>query len=260
MTLANEVWLSALNRAAHHYDYISSPRNQKVKELLNYTYELPMNEPVVTHAGRNLNYPFMFAEAAWILSGRNDLEFILPYMKNYQQFSDDGFSLNGAYGPKLIDQLSWAAEELYQDPDSRRCYINIWRERPGPSKDIPCTTGLQFILRNGELNLIVNMRSQDAVWGMPYDMFTFSAIGKYMQVYLWMVKNFGVGLGKLYVRAGSFHIYERHFDDTETWLETTEENDANKAYLKACSCLNPQDFISNLVRAAQHSKGRQVSK
>jgi thymidylate synthase len=104
------------------------------------------------------------------------------------------------------------------------------------------------------------MRSQDAVWGMPYDMFTFSAIGKYMQVYLWMAKNFGVGLGKLYVRAGSFHIYERHFDDAEAWLETSEENSAHKAYLKACSCINPQDFISNLVHAAQHSKGQQVSK
>lgn len=255
MTSPNEAWITALNKTAHSYDFISNPREQKIKELINYNYSIDMNQPVVTHAGRKLNYPFMFVEAAWILSGRNDLEFIMPYMKNYQRFSDDGMTLNGAYGPKVMDQISWAAEELANDPDSRRCYINIWRERPGPSKDIPCTTGIQFLLRDGKLHVVVNMRSQDVVWGMPYDMFTFSAIGKYMQVYLWMVKSIGVSLGNLYVRAGSFHLYEHHFDDAEKWLETQETNDAEKKYYTACSCLNPGDFIANLTRAADQFRG-----
>ena len=126
-----ETWLAALKNTLYKNEYESEPRGQKIKEIIDFSYETNLNWPVITHEGRKLNYSFMFGEAAWILSGRNDAEFIMRYMKSYHRFSDDGFTLNGAYGPKFIEQVSWAANELANDLDSRRCYINIWRERPG---------------------------------------------------------------------------------------------------------------------------------
>ena len=222
---ANLAWLSALAVVTNEYEYTPNPRDMKVREVLNYNYTVSMSEPVVTHSGRRLNYKFMFGEAAWILRGRNDLATIQKYMKSYGRFSDDGASLNGAYGPKIMDQIAWAAKELLSDPDSRRCYINIWRERPGPSKDIPCTTGIQFIIRNGTLHCFVNMRSQDVVWGMPYDIFVFTAIANYLRMYLWHVHSHGFSLGNLHVRAASMHIYERHFDDAQAWITTRKWHD-----------------------------------
>lgn len=255
MTTVNNVWKSAVKSANYGYQYESNPRDLQIREVLNYNYEVDMNEPVITVESRALNYSFMFAEAAWILEGRNDLNFITTYMKSYGRFSDDGLTLNGAYGPKFIDQISWAASELANDLDSRRCYINIWRERPGPSKDIPCTTGIQFIVRDNQLNVIVNMRSQDVVWGMPYDILTFSAIGKFMQVFLWSVKNIGVGLGKLYVRAGSLHIYEQHFEEADSWIDCDSVvPQLTKTYHRICSTLTPEDFVQNLVDAANDQK------
>ena len=254
MQTATDVWLKALEDTKYNYEYECEPRNQKIKEILNYNYETPLEFPIVTHMGRNLNYAFMYGEAAWILSGRNDADFIMQYMKSYHRFSDDGFTLNGAYGPKLIEQVSWAANELANDNDSRRCYINIWRERPGPSKDIPCTTGIQFIIRDGKLNALVNMRSQDVVWGMPYDIFTFSAIAKYMQVFLWQIKNVAVGLGKLAVRVGSLHLYEHHFEDAGVWLGDKSTNNRDKSYSVACATTSPDKFIYNLISAANKQR------
>lgn len=252
MVSANEVWLTALDQTKYHADYETAPRGHKIQEIVNYNYQVNMNFPVITHKGRDLNYPFMFGEAAWILQGRNDLEFIKGFMKSYERFSDDGLTLNGAYGPKIMDQISWAANELANDLDSRRCYINIWRERPGPSKDLPCTNGMQFIVRDNKLHMLVNMRSQDVVWGMPYDMFTFSAVAKYLQIVLWTHKNIGVELGTLFVRSGSMHLYEHHFDNAQTWLNERSENDneAEKIWARCCATTKPHKFVSNMLVAA----------
>lgn len=252
MKSANAVWLSALNQIKYSSDYEAAPRGSKIQEIINYNYNVDMNFPVITHKGRNLNYAFMFGEASWILQGRNDLKYMSDFIKSYEQFSDDGLTLNGAYGPKVMDQISWAANELANDLDSRRCYINIWRERPGPSRDIPCTNGIQFIIRDSKLHMLVNMRSQDVVWGMPYDIFAFSAIAKYLQVVLWKHKSVGVDIGKLHVRVGSMHLYERHFDDATAWIDdqTSEQNEAEKTWLRCCATTDPNTFVFKIMAAA----------
>lgn len=219
---ADLVWKQALQDCGKDFHYESSPRNLKIRERLNYIYTVDMNEPIICNKARNLNYKFMFGEAAWILKGRNDLEYISNFMKSYAKYSDDGFTLNGAYGPKIMDQLSWAANELKEDNDSRRCYINIWRERPGKSKDIPCTTGMQFIIRQGRLNALVNMRSQDIVYGMTYDVFTFTMVAKALQLLLFSYYNLMVDMGELCVRAGSAHIYEPDYYKLDDWITNQE--------------------------------------
>lgn len=253
--MSNNVWLDALRKTSKKFQFVSKPRGQEVREIINYNYSVDMNSPVITHVGRKMNYPFMFAEAAWILRGRNDLGYITPFMMSYKNFSDDGQTLNGAYGPKVMDQISWAASELANDTDSRRCYVNIWRERPGPSKDIPCTTGVQFIIRDNALHMIVNMRSQDVVWGMPYDIFTFSAIAKYLQLFLYSVKKVGVSLGSLHVRAGSMHIYEHHYVDADQWLsETQSDNSPAREYHDICNTIDHDEFLTGLEYSANKMK------
>lgn len=250
MDSPNKVWLNAIEQVSFSPDNITSPRGMQVKECIGFNYSTDLDWPVITHKARKLNYKFMFAEAAWILQGRNDLAYIKERNSNYASFSDDGVTLNGAYGPKVMDQFSWAASEIANDIETRRAYINIWRERPGPSKDLPCTTGLQFIVRDNVLNLVAYMRSQDAVWGMPYDIFTFSAIAKYMQLYLYEVQNVPVSIGKLHVNVGSFHIYERHWEDAITWLGNKEANQMAETYYKVSACVKPNEYIENLRAAA----------
>lgn len=250
---ANQTWVEAVDHVFHQYENIVSPRGQEVREVNQATYTVDWNYPVVTNKSRNLNYKFMFGEAAWILSGSNDVETISSYMKSYAKFSDDNVTLNGAYGPKIIDQMSWAAKELAKDNDTRRCYINIWRERPGESKDIPCTVGMQFMIRDGKLNLFVNMRSQDVVLGMPYDIFSFSMIAKAMQLMLYKTHDIAVVPGELKVTVNSLHIYEQHYADVADWLTCDCHRFAVDTNLseKISNCLTPSELIQGLRELAE---------
>ena len=224
----NFVWQEKVAECLDNYNYMPKPRGMEVREIISGSYKVPM-PAYIDLKDRKINLSFMFAEAAWIISGSNRLNEITPHMKVYSRFSDDGVFLNGAYGPKIIDQLPYIAKCLIEDNDSRQAVLNIWRERPGSSKDIPCTTQMQFLIRDGKLNLVTTMRSQDIVLGFTYDVFTFSMVAKSVQLIL---KTLGleVGLGDLFVNIGSLHIYETHYKDAEKWINTDkQENRISKA-------------------------------
>lgn len=194
-----------------------NPRNQWVRELIGYQYQIDMNAPIISLESRKMNYSFMFAEAAWICSGSNWLDDLTPFMKRYADFSDDKVFLNGAYGVKVAEQVSYVVNTLAYDRNSRQAVLNIWRERPGLSKDIPCTTTMQFLIRDGKLNMVTTMRSQDAVLGFSYDVFTFSSVALLVRNLLSHVHGIDCDLGTLTVTAGSFHVYEEHFDRISEW-------------------------------------------
>ena len=250
---ASEVWQGCLNDV----DYIgalSAPRGKRVKEIIGHSYSLPMISSVITLADRKMNYGFMFAEAAWIVSGSNWLDQITSFMKRYADFSDDGLTLNGAYGPKILDQIMYIVSTIEKDSDTRQAVLNIWREKPGVSKDIPCTINMQFLVRNKMLHAIVNMRSQDAVLGFSYDVFTFSMVANMVRLLL-ANKGICVSLGLLHVNVGSFHVYEEHFDKASEWVTSRELCNASGALMDdvanlCCNTLTPSEFIDKLKSLA----------
>jgi len=70
MKQTNEVWKDKLIETSQDYDYIPEPRGMKVKEKQPGTYSVEM-PAFLSLPSRNVNKSFMFAEAAWILSGSN---------------------------------------------------------------------------------------------------------------------------------------------------------------------------------------------
>lgn len=245
----NLVWQSKVAECLDLFHYTSEPRGMEVKERISGHYEVPM-PAYIDLTSRKVNVPFMFAEAAWIISGSNRLADIQPYMDVYKNFSDDGVFLRGAYGPKVVDQLGYVVDAIESDNDTRQAVINIWRERPGASKDIPCTISMQFLLREGVLNMVTTMRSQDIVLGFTYDVFTFSMVAMAVQL---LLKDRGVEveLGTLFLNAGSMHIYERHYDQGRTWVDETERNhEIAKAVLKATTVHSYTELIDSLKREA----------
>jgi len=195
-------------------DFICKPRDLKVTEKLNDSWIIDMDDPIITLPERKLSYSFMFGEAAWMLEGKNDVESVSKYVDGVKRFSDDGETFYGAYGPKILTQWSYIIKTLSTDQDSRQAVLNIWRENPRSSKDIPCTLSLQFILREASdelwLHTIATMRSNDAWLGTPYDTFNFSAISFYIACHLNRV-GIKCKLGSLNIQAGSRHIYETDF-------------------------------------------------
>jgi hypothetical protein len=64
-----------------------------------------------------------------------------------------------------------------------------------------CTQMVQFLFRNGELNLVLVMRSSDTLTGLPYDIFGWTAVTKYLSILL------KCDLGMLYYFSGSQHLW-----------------------------------------------------
>lgn len=210
MQSTNQVWVDALTRCLQT-GIECEPRGMKIKEIWAAQTRISMEQPCVTIKERSLGYKFMAAEAAWILSGDNRVETIKPYSTAISRFSDDGFFFHGAYGPMIRDQLHFIADTLNSDPDSRQAVLTIWRPNPRPSKDIPCTVSIQFMIRGGKLYVIDTMRSSDLWLGWPYDVFNFSMLARYV---ICLLKN-KPELGDLILQAGSMHLYESNWNDVQ---------------------------------------------
>lgn len=184
------------------------PRSRTTKELIGYQSRWDMRRPLVRCPLRHLGRKFAAAEPAWILRGDNRLASILPYAGHMANFSGDGVHLSGAYGPKVVDQLPYVVKALAADPCSRQAVMTLWRERPGPDPDVPCTIALQFVVRDEMLHCVAAMRSSDAWLGVIYDILSFSCVSAAVAIALRAKHpNLVRRLGTLVLTAGSQHLY-----------------------------------------------------
>jgi thymidylate synthase len=211
-----------------HFKYASSPRGMATRENLGVT--LVLRNPrarVIASRARAVDYSFAAAEFLWYWQGREDLEFLTPYNKRIAEFSNDGKTLNSAYGKRIFDrngrgtpQWTKVVDELVANPDSRRAVLEVFRPDDlwEGNKDVPCTLSLQFFIRDGKLHLHVVMRSNDVFWGLPYDAFSFTVLQECMALAL-QHAGVPVELGTYTHTVGSLHVYERHFKKVEEILE-----------------------------------------
>ena len=209
MLSINEQWVAMCRDIVEHGVDVF-PRGEPIKELRCYQSTIDMAAPILSIKERNLGYKFMAAEAYWILSGDNRVSTIAPWSDMIRAFSDDGVTFFGSYGPKIIDQLAYCAATIKNDEDTRQAVINIWREKPRPTRDVPCTLSLQFIVRENRLHCIDTMRSSDTWLGWPYDVFNMSMITRYLSLYINETGGKLYDVGNLYLTAGSQHIYQRN--------------------------------------------------
>ena len=166
---------------------------------------------IVTSPIRKMPMRYAVGELAWYLSGSNRVTDIAPFAKKWVEISDDGATNNSAYGWRIcekfgFDQWEHIKNMLLKDPNSRQAVIHIKDADNRPTKDTPCTVYLQFLLRDGKLNLSVHMRSNDIWMGVPYDMFSFCFLQMKMAMEL------GVSIGQYTHYAGSLHMYARDYD------------------------------------------------
>lgn len=273
MTDANQAWLQLLRRLLVGGDAVA-PRERRTRELLAHQTELPMDRPLTTVAARGLGYRFAPAEAWWIGTGRNDVAAIAAYSRAIAQFSDDGVTYFGAYGPKVRDQLHHVVGALARDPSSRQAVLTIWRENPPATRDVPCTVSVQWLLRwdaddRARLYCVDTMRSSDAWLGWPYDVFNFSLLSAYVAARLARELGEEVALGELTLQAGSQHLYERDVRGARACLDDPspafgyapldpmafrEDPEAVWTHLKALAdrdaaalAASPSDFLTELL-------------
>lgn len=135
----------------------------------------------------------------------------------WKQVADKNGMINSNYGwciwsPENGSQYAKVLNELKEQPNSRRAVMiytrpSMWEDYNSDGmSDFMCTNAVQYMLRYGKLFAVVQMRSNDVVFGYKND-------------YAWqkhvldmLANDLGVVPGDIYWNAGSLHVYERHFD------------------------------------------------
>lgn len=175
-------------------------------------------------------------ELDWYLSmDRRISRMAKPIPKIWLGIQDSRGLVNSNYGWCVFseengDQFSWAIAELKNHPNSRRA-VMIYT-RPSLHKemtdyhgeDFICTNTVQMLIRGNALHMVVQMRSNDAVFGYKNDW----PWHKYIQLRAINELNHRyrpkgadplvpVTEGHIYWTAGSLHVYPRHFPLIEKW-------------------------------------------
>lgn len=203
-----------------NYTQTRTARNRATREL---------TEPVATRYAcpeecwlldpvRDANPFFHVYESLWILAGLNDIGRLTRYAKQIATYSDDGKTLNGAYGYRMRhyfghDQLAQTIDLLRRDPETRRAVIALYSPDDAliTTRDVPCNTTLYFKQADGLLNLTVCNRSNDAVWGAyGANAVHFSFILQYVAGCL------GIGVGSYEQVSDSLHIYTNE-ESADVW-------------------------------------------
>ena len=144
----------------------------------------------------------------------------------WQYAANDYGEINSNYGQiiysdKYYHQYGRVLDELLVNPDGRRASMiynrpSIWEEYNENGKsDFICTNAVTYYIRDDKLHCVVQMRSNDVVFGYKND-------------YAWqlyvledLIKDYNecksendneITLGDIMWQVQNLHVYERHFD------------------------------------------------
>lgn len=244
----DDLWINGMKQIRDHGEF-SFPRGLEIKEVLAYSacLENP-RQRYIFNPERKMSIFYAIGEEMWYLSGDNSVDFISYYSKVWRNMSDDGKTLNSAYGHRIFsgehplipfNQFFEVKNKLRKDPDSRQAIINLHTPTNKLTKDSVCTLTLQFLIRNNKLNMIANMRSNDGVFGTTFDIYAFTIFQEMLALEL------GVELGKYYHSAGSFHIYKKHYQKIEQSIRAYDNE-----FYPVCydDIIMPKEFIKEIPR------------
>lgn len=195
---------------------LTSPRGLKVLEIQDYMVTLPPRDRFTSFEARNFNLDYAKFEMLWYLTADPYNDMIMKSASMWEGlrqpnggwFSNYGYYWFGGAKPGF----HWVINMLSNDPDSRQAVIPMLNTNHlfTTNKDIVCTYSVSFRIRDNQLFMSSNMRSQDAMWGFTNDIFCFSVLHE--MVYAFLKETYpDLTMGSLTHKVDSFHVYERHF-------------------------------------------------
>lgn len=270
---ADAVWRQAVERVRTSGS-LQEGRDQTTRELLHVAFSITNPRQRLVY-GRPINPAFAVAELIWIMAGANDSTFLSFWNPRMARFVDsDQYTLYGSYGYRLgcqprlsedasqqlrheyatnksrLDQVKSAYEALLHAPNSRQVILQIWDNKldmPNPeprSRDIPCNVMSHLMIRQGKLEWLQVMRSNDLIWGTPYNFIQFTTMQEIMAGWL------GVEIGTYNHISDSLHVYERHWQELEIFETESTVIPTNLAHLNVLSYAEWEKLWAGLVDSA----------
>lgn len=194
-----------------------SANTNQTRELLNVTMHLRNpRRRFTTTRHPPINLAFAIAEIIWIVRGRRDVQFLIPWNSQLPNFIGITSSTPGAYGFRLrkqfgVDQFSQIYRVLSNNPQSRQAVLQIWDSRTDlpdengtpSSADIPCSITSMIKISDGRLNWTQIMRSNDIIMGLPYNLIQWTLLQEILAGWL------NVEMGTYTHFSDSLHLYSR---------------------------------------------------
>jgi len=204
------------------YGDISHPRGKKILELQNFQFALYPYQRFTSFKARKFNLDYLKEEFLWYLRADPKDELITESAQMWTDIRQPDGTFFSNYGVYWFRDpgFKWVIDELNRDKDSRRAVIPMMNLSHlfADNKDVVCTYSISFRIRRDVLSMTVNMRSQDAVWGMTNDVACFSFLHEMVYAVLRNVYP-GLEYGHYTHHVDSLHVYERHFDMMDQILE-----------------------------------------
>ncbi|MES9681678.1 thymidylate synthase [Gottfriedia acidiceleris] len=150
-------------------------------------------------------------------------------------------TIGKAYGAQVAkpvngydNQMDFILEEIKKNPTSRRLVIEMYNVDDLSEMNLPpCAHHLQFIVKNGRVNLVLKQRSNDFAVAGAFN------VCEYALLVHMVARHCGLEVGELLHIVGDCHIYNKH-------LEQAEELINRKSYAAPTLWINPEktDFYS----------------
>jgi len=148
----------------------------------------------------------------------------------WEDISSDSGYINSNYGyliyhPGNHVQYSHVLQELLDNPNSRRAVMiytrpTIWKEYDHDHmSDFICTNAVQYMIRDGRMHAVVQMRSNDVVFGYRNDYAWQEYVLKQLTDEYNDITSSELEVGDISWQVGSLHVYERHFKFIEAEIE-----------------------------------------
>ena len=146
--------------------------------------------------------------------GPRDLEkYRLEMLYGIEDFEVERGNWDYTYHDRIGWQIKSVIRELRRDPYSRRAVIEVRRTSDIFLDDPPCLQHIQFVIRNGKLNMTVLFRSNDACKATFMNAYALTCLQENVAAEL------GVGIGTYTHIANSFHAYERDWGLLESYYD-----------------------------------------
>lgn len=191
----------------------SGSRVEPMRELLFWAGTVDAQDVnLLRNKRRHMDVSYAWAEVLWYLSGESNIRRIVPYAPQYVKWAQNGNAGGYAYGNRVqwpVNQLQACLELLSAQPETRRAAMSILHPQDALQAhwtpySHPCGLSWVFYVRDGLLNMMATVRSQDLWLGMPYDVFANCQLLKLM------ASTLGLAPGEYMHVVGSLHIYDKY--------------------------------------------------
>ncbi len=195
-------------------------KTENITDITKYT-------PFTKIGSKSTNIDYSLKEINWYLDMNLSIDGLQPTPTIWTLVADKNRIINSNYGyiifsdnnkNQFLNAICAILENIYTRRSIMiyQCPEMHYKYKENNRNDFVCTISHQFIVRKNKneytLNSIINMRSQDFIYGYLNDIVWFNYVHFLgYEILTKIIPEITINRHNIYLNVGSLHIYEKHF-------------------------------------------------